>query len=358
MRARKRHKPDSSAEDLSGTKGVGFDDYSILSITDSAGRFLYVNDRYCQITGYDREELIGNAHPLFLPDEEPLAVEEFKAAIQQNEPWRGVLHSRSKAGLNCWLATSVVPVWDKQRQEKQFLCSQHNITSAIERECRRLISTGQKDTERLLGTVIHEIGNPLTTVKGFLQQFNSSVMFRQQQVELLLSELMQIEQTIQKLLDWTRVHQNRSFQVCGLGELIQTAIGQSLERGDGREVSFLVHDPGQLTICCIEEQIQGLLLCLFEESIQLMGGSGTIRVEVLEVEERQVAVRISREKGKSTGDDWKMCSEGEEFIQEWGKIIRNQIVAHHGAELKRSLFDGGRMELFFPLPDPNCSSPT
>ncbi|MDF2926498.1 MAG: domain S-box protein [Paenibacillaceae bacterium] len=355
IRIRKRSRRQPLSPECPGVvQDIAVYDQSILSIADAAGRILYVNDMYCKATGYSREELIGKTYRIVQSGVHPVAFyEDLWKVIDHNKVWRGVFQNRTRSGMNYWVHTTIIPVWDKQRREKQFLCTQLDVTGEIEREYKRLAESGRRETERLLGSVIHEIGNPLTTVKGFLQQYNSSVMFRQNQVGLLLTELMQIEHTIQGLLEWTRIHQNRNFEFMSLGDLAKSVLESFRKEESAAEVSYVLRSGEEQFIRCIPGQIRTLLHSLIIEELRAIGGRGCIEVTVCQAESRHVCLRIASKPEAAVWDAAPLDDEEDEEPDEaaslsWLPIIRNQILTHHEAELRRSLFDGGMTEVRFP----------
>ena len=94
---------------------VNENDY-LVSKTNTKGVITYVNQPFIEISGYTKEELIGQAHNLIrYPDMPPAAFEDFWKTIQQGRPWSGVVKNRAKDGSFYWVYANVAPIYEAER---------------------------------------------------------------------------------------------------------------------------------------------------------------------------------------------------------------------------------------------------
>ncbi|WP_303785989.1 PAS domain-containing methyl-accepting chemotaxis protein [Azovibrio restrictus] len=83
----------------------------IVSRTDLKGVLTYANDTFVQVSGFSREELIGQSHNLVRhPDMPPQAFAQLWATVQAGLPWQGIVKNRCKNGDHYWVDALVVPV--------------------------------------------------------------------------------------------------------------------------------------------------------------------------------------------------------------------------------------------------------
>lgn len=83
----------------------------LVSLTDLKGIITSANDHFVQLSGFDRDELIGKNHNLVRhPDMPPQAFADLWHTIKQNRPWRGLVKNRAKSGDFYWVDAFVVPV--------------------------------------------------------------------------------------------------------------------------------------------------------------------------------------------------------------------------------------------------------
>ena len=109
---------------------VALDQHTIVATTDAAGRIDYVNDHFCRVTGYSRDELVGADHRLLSSGTHPA---EFFAGmwttISTGAIWRGVLHNRAKNGAELWMKTLIIPLTDEQGLIFKYFAVSTDITA-------------------------------------------------------------------------------------------------------------------------------------------------------------------------------------------------------------------------------------
>ncbi|MCX7668819.1 methyl-accepting chemotaxis protein [Caldimonas sp.] len=86
---------------------------TLVSTTDLQGRILYCNPAFIEVSGYAREELLGQPHNLIRhPDMPEEAFRDLWATIQSGLPWRAVVKNRRKDGSHYWVMANVTPLVD------------------------------------------------------------------------------------------------------------------------------------------------------------------------------------------------------------------------------------------------------
>src|SRR5690606_28337299 len=108
---------------------LALDQHAIVSATDAAGRIIHANDRFCEISGYSREELIGNKHNIVKSGLHPPAMyKELWRTISSGEVWHGELCNRRKDGSLYWVESTITPISDDQGVARQFISIRTDIT--------------------------------------------------------------------------------------------------------------------------------------------------------------------------------------------------------------------------------------
>lgn len=89
------------------------DGETVVSRTDRNGTITYVNEYFCEISGYTQAECIGQPHNMLRhPDMPPEAFEDFWARLKSGRPWTGMVKNRCKNGDHYWVKANVTPAFE------------------------------------------------------------------------------------------------------------------------------------------------------------------------------------------------------------------------------------------------------
>jgi len=114
---------------------MALDEHAIVTITDLAGVILYANDKFCEISGYPREELVGANHRLVKSGVHP--PELYRAMwddICAGKVWHGELCNRAKDGHLYWLAATLVPIKGESGQPVAYIAIRTDISERKQME--------------------------------------------------------------------------------------------------------------------------------------------------------------------------------------------------------------------------------
>jgi two-component system CheB/CheR fusion protein len=147
---------------------------AIVATTDVTGKITFANDRFCEISKYSREELIGQDHRILNSAYHPKAfIQNLWRTIGSGRIWRGELRNRAKDGSIYWVDTTIVPFLNERGKPYQYMAIRYDITERKRseeqlREQEALARLGQ-----MAAVVAHEVKNPIAGIRGALQVIGS-----------------------------------------------------------------------------------------------------------------------------------------------------------------------------------------
>ncbi|MFY9078405.1 EAL domain-containing protein [Aliarcobacter cryaerophilus] len=111
------------------------DESSIVSKTDKNGLITFVNKKFCEISGYEEDELIGKSHNIV---RHPSMTKEFFnnlwKTITNKEIFKGVIVNKKKNGLVYYVDTTIIPILDENKNIEEFIAIRHDITKVYEQK--------------------------------------------------------------------------------------------------------------------------------------------------------------------------------------------------------------------------------
>jgi PAS domain S-box-containing protein len=177
------------------------DEHAIVAVTDALGRITYVNEKFCQISKYSREELLGQDHRIINSGYHAKEfIRHLWKTILAGKVWQGEIKNKAKDGTYYWVDTTIVPFLDDQGQPLQFVAIRADITQRKNAEAALLQTQKLESLGVLAGGIAHDFNNILTGVLGYADLANLSLPVENP----AHAHLKQIESAALKAADLTR----------------------------------------------------------------------------------------------------------------------------------------------------------
>lgn len=271
-----RHAREESLHRLEQMR-YALDQAAIVAVTDQRGIITYVNDKFCEISKYSREELLGQDHRIINSGYHSKEfIRNLWRTIARGDVWRGEFRNRAKDGSYYWVDTTIVPFVDERGKPRQYMAIRSEITQRKLAEQRLADQAALAKLGQLAAVVAHEVRNPLAGLKGSLQIFRSRVGPDAPDRRVLDAMIARIDTLNHKVEDILRYARPRTptLEPVDVRAVINDAM-TAAEAAAGKRAE-LVCNGGPAVVQADREMLHAVLLNLLMNACQ----SGTTSVDV------------------------------------------------------------------------------
>ncbi|MCF6339328.1 MAG: response regulator [Sulfurimonas sp.] len=244
------------------------DAHSIVAITDIKGNITYVNNKFIDISGYSKEELIGKNHRIINSKTHNTEFwKEMYYTISRGKIWHNEVCNISKKKDYYWVDTTIVPFMGENNKPKSYIVIRTDITVSKQLEfdlikANKIAQDTLKAKSEFLASMSHEIRTPMNGVIGMLGLLAESKLTDKQshQLHLAQSNASSLLTLINDILDYSKVEAGKlklekiEFNfIEEIGDFVEAIAFKAQEKDveiilDTSEVKydFIISDPGRI----------------------------------------------------------------------------------------------------------------
>jgi len=354
------------------------DQSTIVAITDHRGIINYVNDQFCRISKYSRDELLGQDHRIINSRHHSRDfIRDLWTTIASGKVWKGDLKNRAKDGSIYWVDTTIVPFLNSDGKPYQYVAIRHDITQLklAEEKILQQAAELQRGAQlsfvgELAAGLAHEIKNPLAGIQGTVD-----ILIRRREVSDPETEALQgirheverIDGTVRALLDRARPRSLNPAPT-SLTDLVWRAVRiarsqavSSAARGHHVNVEF---EPPieDIELLADAAQIEDAVLNLIINAIEAIEGEGKVVVSIRRAEseaesefDEEAVIEVSDD-GSGIGEEYLARIFHPFFTTTEGgtglglPAVRRIVRAHGGrVDVKSTVGEGSTFTIYLPL---------
>ncbi len=305
--ARKQSEAESHEAQMSQSRKAlvdfkaALDAHAIVATTDARGRITYVNDKFCAISKYSREELIGKDHRIINSGHHSKSfIRDIWQTIGGGKIWKGELRNRAKDGSIYWVDTTIVPFLGDDGKPVQFIAIRADITERklAEDDLRQThaalsVANAELEATRLksefLANMSHELRTPLNAILGLSealreQTYGSLTSRQSQSLDTIYSSGEHLLSLINDILDLSKIEAGKlelNLAQVNVSEFCESCLvfvrTQAMQKKIG--VTF-EHDDNVAQLSVDPRRLKQILVNLLTNAVKFTPNGGHIGLSV------------------------------------------------------------------------------
>lgn len=273
------------------------DESSIVAITDKKGVITYVNDKFCEISKYSEEELIGQTHKIINANYH--SHEFFKdlwKTIGNGKTWVGEIKNKAKDGSYYWVLTSIIPFLDSQGNIYQYLAIRVDITKQKEAEEKlsshyvARLEQKNKILEQFAFISSHDLRESILSVSSIVEMLEMEYKSQlDEQGQLYLKYICQsskrMKELIRDLREFVNLGKGKSRQLTNVNDVLNKELDNLKE--ELQKVNAQVEVSELPCLNLYEDEIGILWRHLLENAVKFSQRNRDLKIKINALEENE-----------------------------------------------------------------------
>ena len=348
----------------------------IISKTDTLGNITYVNERFEEVSGYTKEELIGKSHNIVRdPDVPDSFFAKLWSEIKQGNIWQGEFVNRAKDGSRYYVKSSIIPIHDENHKIIEYMAIREDVTSLV--ESRKKAEEAEAAQAMFLANMSHEIRTPMNGILGFTELLSKTELDSTQKkyLNVISSSTKTLLSIVNDILDSSKITNNKiSLEMIPMNPFVEFATTYELLKSiaDEKGLDYRLEIDNTISSCIYSDatRLRQIIINLLSNAIKFTpeGGKVSFSISLLEETSKQQSVHFSiKDSGIGIAQDklekiFKPFAQAETSITRkfggtgLGLSISADLLRVFGSELQVHSVENKGSEFFFDLDFDTCSA--
>lgn len=301
----------------------------IVSKTDKKGIITYINDEFCKISGYSREELIGKSHNIIrhLDTDKAVFKELWHTIKEEKKPWFGDIKNQAKDKTPYWTKAIINPIIDSNGDVMEYIAVRTDVTE-LENAVISALSA-EKAKSAFLATMSHELRTPLNAVIGFSQILMAKDDMPKENIRTFVEKInvsgKHLLNIVNNILDFSKIESGR-MDLNKKEILLENFINETILLVENealkKEIKIIKDGFGDTILTADEQLLKQVILNILSNAIKFSNQNSSINLFYQKDKLHHII---------------KICDEGVGLSQEQLKILFkpfSQIQEHQNSAIK------------------------
>ena len=280
-----------------------FERGAIVSKTDTDGIITYVNNAFCTISGYSKEELIGQPHNIVRhPKMRSSAFKKMWETIQAKKTFSQIIRNRKKNGGTYYVHTTIIPILNRDNDIVEYIAMRYDVTNLM--DALEASKQAKKAKDEFLSNVSHEIRTPLNAILGFVHILKKSIENTKhiRQLDVIEQSGQSLLEIINDILDFSKIESGK-FRIDPHAFAPHKEFANLMElfapKAQEKKITFLTYIdplmPGRLVADIL--RIKQIVTNLIGNAVKFTPNGGRVEVEILYKSESDSLVLSVKDNG-------------------------------------------------------------
>ncbi|WP_404452729.1 PAS domain S-box protein [Virgibacillus necropolis] len=328
----------------------------LITIWDKAGKIMFISKSVVRILGYtisDLEEI--SWYDLISPEDVTHIMKYYTDANKDHNSHKFNINIRNKHGKYIWTECAVSKLLDSTNDNYFYIAMLKDISDKKEAEEMMIRSEKMSVAGQLAAGIAHEIRNPLTSLKGFMQLLQAGVNRKEEYYKIMIDEIEKMETITSELLFISKPLTNNKREET-VEVMVHEIVALLLPQARLKNVDIRWSRQDKHRVFCDRSQIKQVLINIMKNAIEAMDNKGTIEI-IISAKDSKLEIAIIDD-GPGIPEEI-IHKLGEPFFTTkksgtgLGLMITNQILEKHDGklEIEQNANKGSTFKIILPKPN-------